>query len=132
MGVRRYQYSQVSHTPTVDQTKVQTDQTKSDVQNLTDSSFAYLFENSKFAQVLNPVGRKFKGEVITVVGSDLYIDFGWKFHAVVRRPEGQEAMYAEGTKVVVLLKDLEMTLHPLGSSRDISLLEAEVELCGLA
>ncbi len=95
-------------------------------------SFASLFESSKFARILNPVGKKVEGEVMAVIGDKLYIDFGCKFHAVVRLPEENADSFVEGTKVVVLVKDLEMSMHPLGSSKDLSLLEAEAELCGLA
>ncbi len=69
---------------------------------------------------------------MAVIGDKLYIDFGCKFHAVVRRPEENAESFVEGAKVVVLVKDLEMSMHPLGSSKDLSLLEAEAELCGLA
>lgn len=95
-------------------------------------SFASLFESSKFARILNPVDKKVEGEVMAVIGDKLYIDFGCKFHAVVRRPEENAESFVEGAKVVVLVKDLEMSMHPLGSSKDLSLLEAEAKLCGLA
>ncbi len=92
-------------------------------------SFASLFESSQFARIVNPIGNKVEAEVIAVVGDKLYVDFGCKFHAVVRRPEVNEGEFVEGAKVVVLVKDLEMSMHPLGSSKDLSLLEAEAELC---
>lgn len=92
-------------------------------------SFASLFESSQFARIENPVGKKVEAEVIAVVGDKLYVDFGCKFHAVVERPKENKGEFFEGLKVVVLVKDLEMSMHPLGSSKDLSLLEAEVELC---
>lgn len=95
-------------------------------------SFETMFRNSKFVKMLDPVGKKVEGEIIAVVGNNLYVDFGFKFHAVVEKPEADSDQFVEGAKVVLLLKDLEMTMHPLGSSRDISLLEAEAELCGLS
>lgn len=92
-------------------------------------SFASLFESTQFARILNPVGKKVEAEVIAVVEDKLYVDFGCKFHAVVHRPEENKEEFVEGARVVVLVKDLEMSMHPLGSSKDLSLLEAEVELC---
>lgn len=94
-------------------------------------SFESMFKNSKLVGVLDPVGKNVEGEIIAVTGDNLYVDFGCKFHAVVKKPKENSEGYTEGAKVVLLLKDLEMTMHPLGSSRDISLLEAEAELCGL-
>ena len=95
-------------------------------------SFESMFKNSKFVRVFDPIGVKVQGEIIAVVGENLYVDFGCKFHSVVKRPEKEHDKYGIGDNVVLLLKDLEVTMHPLGSSRDISLLEAEAELCGLS
>lgn len=91
-------------------------------------SFAELFRSSKFTKVLDPVGKKVEANVFAVVGDNMYVDFGCKFHAVVPLPKEQQDAYKKGSKVVVLVKDLEMTDHFIGDSRDTSLLEAEVEL----
>ena len=93
-------------------------------------TFQYLFENSQFVKALDPVGKEVEAEIIAVVGDKLYVDFGCKFHAVVSRPEGQEK-YCIGAKVIVIVKDLEITDHFIGDSKHRSLLEAEVKLVRL-
>lgn len=42
--------------------------------------FLFLF------QLGNPVGKVVTGKIYHVTGSDLYIDFNWKFHCVCRKP----------------------------------------------
>lgn len=96
-----------------------------------EENFETLFENSQFVRIMNPVGKRVKGEVIAVVGDNLYVDFGCKFHAVVKRPEGEKKLYSKDTSVVLLVKSLELTDHFLGDSKHTSLLEAEAELIGL-
>lgn len=94
-------------------------------------TFETLFENSQFVRIMNPVGKRVKGEIIAVVGDNLYVDFGCKFHAVVKIPEdGEKELYRKGGMVVVVVKSLELTDHFLGASKHISLLEAEAELIG--
>ena len=91
-------------------------------------SFKTLLENSKFVEMVDPVGKVVEGEVIAVTSEHLYIDFGFKFHGVVNRPQHSQKEYKKGTKVAVLVKDLEVTEHFLGSSRHTSMLEADIEL----
>lgn len=96
-----------------------------------EESFKQLLDNSKFVQAVDPVGRKAVGEIIALSGDSIYVDFGSKFHAVVARPKQDRDLYIEGAKVIVQIKDLEMTDHFLGAKKHISLLEAEAELVGL-
>ena len=97
----------------------------------TDESFRELFERSKFAAIVDPVGQEVEGEVLAMVGEKMYVDFGCKFHAVVPVPDQAESgSYEKGSRVVVRVLDLEMTDHFIGDHRDTSLLEAEAELVG--
>lgn len=91
-------------------------------------SFADMLKTSKLVRIGDPVGKEVEGEIIAVTGGNLYVDFGHKFHAVVPTPEGGREKYVKGKRVVVLLRDFELTTHFLGDGRDTSLLEAEAEL----
>ena len=96
-------------------------------------TFSDLFQCSKFSSILDPVNQNVEGEVLAVVGGNMYVDFGCKFHAVVpvptsSSPSGDGTRYEEGSKVVVRVLDLEMTDHFVGDHRDTSLLEAEAKL----
>lgn len=97
-----------------------------------DETFAEIFKHSKFVSVVNPVGQRVEGKVLATVEDKMYIDFGCKFHAVVKVPDEDRGSYRKGSRVVVRVLDLEMTDHFIGDSRDLTLLEAEVELLGLA
>ncbi|CAG0924799.1 unnamed protein product [Notodromas monacha] len=52
-----------------------------------DLKFATLLRNSRLMQIGDPEGAVVTGEIYHVVGDDLYVEFGWKFPCVVRRPE---------------------------------------------
>lgn len=95
-------------------------------------TFEELLENSRLLTSCgnSPVNQRVIGEVIAVVGNDLYIDFGGKFHGVVPRPAAEQdgQYYVKGTPVEVIVKDLEITEHFLGACRNTSLLEADISL----
>ena len=95
-----------------------------------DESFLDIFRRSKFATMLDPVGQVVDAEVLAVVGDNMYVDFGCKFHAVVPVPSTDDGSpsYEKGSKVAVRVLDLEMTDHFVGDHRDTSLLEAQAEL----
>ena len=97
-----------------------------------EESFSQLLRNSQFVESIDPVGKKAEGEILAISGDKIYVDFGSKFHAVVDMPELERERYMEGAKVIITVKNLEMTDHFLGAKKHISLLEAEAELVGLA
>ncbi|KAH9492549.1 37S ribosomal protein S28, mitochondrial [Bulinus truncatus] len=77
-------------------------------------------------------GRLVEGKIFEVMGDDLYIDFGGKFHCVCPRPKTNGNLYHRGTKVIVSLQCLEMSSAFLGSDIHITLLEADGTLMGLS
>lgn len=113
-------------------TNVKEGEVKNSTSTPEEESFKQLFDNSQFVKSIDPVGKIAEGEILTVTGEKIYVDFGSKFHAVVDMPKKSRECYVEGAKVIILVKNLEMTGHFLGAKRHISLLEAEAELVGLA
>ena len=103
-----------------------------EVRHFEDKTFPELFKRSKFVTAYNPVGKKVEGVVLAVVDDNLYVDFGCKFHAVVPVPSQKLSSYRRNTRVIVRILDLEMTDHFIGDGTDLTLLEAEAELVGLA
>ncbi|CAA9994449.1 unnamed protein product [Nesidiocoris tenuis] len=95
------------------------------------TSFATLLRNSKFVDLGDPEGRIVTGTIFHIVGDDLYIDFGWKFHCVCSRPLKNANDYVRGAKVRLRIKDLELSSKFLGSEKDLTLLEADAVLLGL-
>ena len=97
-----------------------------------EESFEDIFRKSNFVAAGDPLqGPNVRGTVMAIVDGNMYVDFGGKFHAVVGTPKQRKAAYQVGTQVVVHVKNVEMTAHFLGDSKDTSLLEAEAELVGL-
>merc|ERR1712241_245865 len=99
-------------------------------QSETDPTFASLLRNSTFVQMGNPVGKVVVGRVFHVVDNDLYINFGFKFPCVCRKPSKSRTNYHRGTMVRVLIKDLEMSEKFLGFDKPMTILEADCVLLG--
>lgn len=93
-------------------------------------SFASMLRNSKLFQLGHPAGRVVVGRIFEVQGDDLYIDFGGKFYCVCKTPQLRPHEYRRGTEVKLLLQDLEMSAAFLGSTKHITLLEADATLIG--
>ncbi|XP_043480948.1 28S ribosomal protein S28, mitochondrial [Leptopilina heterotoma] len=94
-------------------------------------SFVTLLRNSKLMDLGDPNGRVVKGKVIHVVENDLHIDFGWKFNCVCKRPALHASDYVRGSIVRLKIKELELSTRFLGSTKDLTILEADCILLGL-
>lgn len=98
-----------------------------------EEKFEEIFRKSNFIAAGDPIQDiNVRGSVLAIVDDNLYVDVGGKFHAVVTAPKQRKRVYQVGSHVIVRLKNLEMTSHFLGDSKDTSLLEAEAELLGPA
>ncbi|XP_074596756.1 mitochondrial ribosomal protein S28 [Brevipalpus obovatus] len=95
-----------------------------------DVSFDTLLRNSPFMWLGDFEGRIVQGTINRVFDDDLYIDFGGKFECVCKRPRNG-IHYVRGSKVRLRLNDWELAARFLGSSRDMTLMEADCTLLGL-
>ncbi|KAL9962725.1 hypothetical protein ACROYT_G031861 [Oculina patagonica] len=100
-----------------------------------EESFEEMFRNSHFAKLGRPQGKTLVGKIAHIVqhefNTDLYVDFGWKFHAVCTRKRDQVRDYKVNDLVRIKLTSLEAAGHFLGQDRHITLCEADATLEGM-
>lgn len=94
-------------------------------------TFPTLVRYSKLMELGNPEGKKVVGKIFHIVDEDLYIDFGWKFHCVCKMPRTNARRFVVGAKVLLAIKDLELSTRFLGAKKDLTLLEADCVLLRL-
>lgn len=72
------------------------------------------------------------GRIVDICNDDLYVDFGGKFEAVVKKPQTTTIKdeYKLGTLVRLILNKFEMTGQFLGDEQQITLNEADAILIG--
>nr|CAH8838882.1 unnamed protein product [Trichobilharzia regenti] len=94
-----------------------------------EKSFDTLLRYSPFIQLGDFKSRELVGVVIDNVNdTDLYIDFGGKFHCVCPQPDNQ--FYPRGSLVRIRLKNPELTDKFMINTKGISIFEAEATLLG--
>ncbi|XP_066935508.1 small ribosomal subunit protein bS1m-like [Clytia hemisphaerica] len=93
-------------------------------------TFQELLDESPIMKFGRPDNKCLVGKITDVCNDDLYIDFGGKFEAVLKRPEEKANFYRKGSLVRILLRKFEMTGAFLGDPRHITLCEADALLVG--
>ena len=94
--------------------------------------FLEMLRESNWMKMGDPRQKMFRGIVINQIGNQVYVDYGYKFYGVFKIPEGMEPeQFVTGTKLLVLVKELELTQHFLGEDSLFSLLESEIQFQSL-
>ncbi|TNN08194.1 28S ribosomal protein S28 [Schistosoma japonicum] len=94
-----------------------------------EKSFSTLLRYSPFIQLGDFESRELIGVVIdNVDNTDLYIDFGGKFHCVCSQPANH--FYPRGSLVRIRLKNPELTDKFMINTKGISIFEADAVLLG--
>ncbi|GFY60946.1 28S ribosomal protein S28, mitochondrial [Trichonephila inaurata madagascariensis] len=96
-----------------------------------EKSFLNLLRHSEFVQMGDPQGKVVIGKIFQVVNTDLYIDFGGKFHCVCRKPKKNSQLYVRNAEVKIRINELELCARFLGAVEDLTLLEASGNLLEL-
>ena len=67
------------------------------IESTTNETFEEMLRNSSFVRLGKARGKSVSGEVIHVVAgdedADLYVDIGWKFHAVVKQKKRRYGIF---------------------------------------
>ena len=72
-----------------------------------EGNFKEMLRNSQFVKLGRPQGKTVTGRIIEISGlenDDLYVDFGWKFHAVVKRPSSKKGRYCARYSLIHCIK----------------------------
>lgn len=93
-------------------------------------TFQKLLDDSLLMKFGRPDNKCLVGKITDICNDDLYIDFGGKFEAVLKKPEEKSNFYRKGALVRILLRKFEMTGAFLGDPRHITLCEADAILVG--
>ena len=101
-----------------------------DTSQETSKTFQKLLDESLLTKFGRPDNKCLVGKITDVCNDDLYVDFGGKFEAVLKRPEEKSTFYKKGALVRILLRKFEMTGSFLGDARHITLCEADAFLLG--
>lgn len=94
-------------------------------------NFATLLRKSRFITQGDFRNSTVIGHVFHTTKDELYVDFGMKFHAVVRKPREEGRLFVRGSTVRLKLIDHELADRFIGSEKMTSLLEADAVLLGL-
>ena len=52
-------------------------------------SFEKMFKETQFVKLGRPAGKVVQGKITHIINDDMYVEFGWKFHAVVKIPRSK-------------------------------------------
>ncbi|XP_029654882.1 28S ribosomal protein S28, mitochondrial-like [Octopus sinensis] len=95
-----------------------------------DESFISLLRNSPFIRLGDPKNKILIGNVTIVTKSDIYVDYGGKFNAIVKNSFKSEENIKINTKVYLLLNEHEKVAN-FGEKHWITLKEADAILLGV-
>ena len=116
----------------LEQTPATPESTESEPEDL----FERLLFDSPLLQLDSFKGKQFVGRITDVVGEDLYVDYGGKFHLVVtqskeRKRWSQPAhVYESGQLVRVQVNDYEIIGRFMGDDKFITINESDGVLVG--
>lgn len=117
----------------VDSSVVETEESEIDkINTAKELSFDELLKESPLMKFGRADQKCVVGRIVDICNDDLYVDFGGKFEAVVKKPQTTTIKdeYKLGTLVRLILNKFEMTGQFLGDEQQITLNEADATLIG--